>query len=128
MNHASTFSLSEDVIHRKGWHDDDCFVPRIEIGRAKQMNTFIHPIREQNLRYIESEKISHVAFDRFALWIACQYFGIERAQFCQHPGRAADGALVEIETQALAPCQRRAVGMQIPDRGAGLKHGSTSPV
>ena len=86
------------------------------------MNRLIHSIGEQNLRRIESEKISHFAFHRLALGIACQGFRIQRAQPRQHARRTTDGALVEIETQSLAAGQRRPISVQILYRGAGLKH------
>src|SRR5258708_39313973 len=91
------------------------------------MNRLIHPVGEQNLSCIEAEKITHLAFHRFTLGMACKGFGVERARLCQHPGRAAHGALVEIETQSLTSRQRRPVSPQLLHRGAGLKHWSTSP-
>src|ERR1700733_7578003 len=91
------------------------------------MNRFIHAVGKKDLRPVKSKKISYLTFYRFAIGIACQRFGIERAQLCQYSRRATDGALVEIEPQPLTIGQRRPIGVQSFRCFARLKHRSTSP-
>src|ERR1700675_1988630 len=90
------------------------------------MDRLVDSIVEENLRRIESEKTRDFFFNRLALGIARQQFGIERAQPRQHARRTSHGVLVEIETQSGSPSQWRPISVQIFYRFAGFKHGNIS--
>ena len=47
-HYGSSLRLGEERVHGKGGHDDDRFVPRIEIACTKQMNRFVHAVGQQN--------------------------------------------------------------------------------
>src|SRR5450631_583465 len=90
------------------------------------MNRFVNSVGEQNLCLIESEKIRDLIFNRLALGIARQQFGIERVQPGHHARRAPPCALVEIQAQPRSASQRGPISVQILYRLASFKHGSTS--
>ena len=88
FDNARAFGLSEDRVHGESGHNDERFVPGIEIRGAEKMNRFVDSVSEQNLRRIESEKTRDFFFNRLALGIARQQ--VRNRASATAPARAAN--------------------------------------
>src|ERR1051326_3921451 len=90
------------------------------------MNGFIHTVGQQEFGSGDAEKICDFGFHGLALGISGDLFQIEAPQAIQNARRASDGVLVEVQAQALTPCERWVIRRKSAHRFSCSKHGRTS--
>src|SRR5215470_16331070 len=91
------------------------------------MNRLINSVRQQNFLWHHGKKRGNHSFAGFTLGIARKLLKIQSSQAFENARRASDSVLVKVETQPIAPKERRMIRRKCPHSFARTKHAFSSP-